>query len=55
MLKFDRQKLSSRVIAILDLTSGSLNIFTKKLLMLALCQKKFKREGETIGHCFSKQ
>ena len=34
MLKFDIQSLSSRVIAILDRTSGSLTLFNKKCLML---------------------
>ena len=34
LLEFDRQSLSSKVIAILDLTSGLLTLFTKKCYML---------------------
>ena len=37
--KLDRQSLSSRVVAILDLTSDSLTLFTKKCEMLHVLMK----------------
>ena len=48
LLKFDRQSLSSRVIAILDLTNGSLTLFTKKCKMLH-CNPRMKITSEKKG------
>ena len=44
LLKFDRQSLSSRVTAILDLTNGSLTLFTKKCKMLH-CNLRMRRKA----------
>ena len=51
MLKFDRQGLRSKVIAMLDLTSGLLILFTKKCQMLN-CDvvMKVTNENKDIFH-----
>ena len=48
MLKFDRQSFNSRVIAILDLTSSSLTLLTKKCLVL-YCAVEMKATNEKKG------